>query len=268
MRIKEWITAFERVVPLMLQEEWDRCGLQIGRTDRELTGVILAMDVTDAVMNAAIERGCNLILTHHPMLFRGVRRISDADVPNVQRIMSALEHGLCVYSAHTNLDAVDGGVNSVLAERLNLTELSALAAYPESDARRAYSTGMGRIGWTPEVTLDTFAKQVKSALGLTHCLVYGDGTQPVKRVAVLGGSGMDYAQDALRCGADVLVTADIKYHDALDALEQGLMLIDAGHYGTEAPVLHVLEAMSLSITGDGCRHHIIEQVSTMLRRSL
>lgn len=243
MKITDWIIGWEKLVPTDFQEEWDNCGLQLGRTDRDLTGIVVSLDLTDQVLEEAIDRSANLIVCHHPLLFKPVRRIAESD-PTGRLILRAIESGITVYAAHTNLDAVRGGVNQVLAEKCGLSSIrplhSPLPGQPMDDLYQ----GIGLVGYIEASGLGAYADRLKQALDLDHVLVYGDPDRKLEKVAVVGGAGMDFVQAALEKNCDLLITGDIKYHEAMEALDRGLSLIDPGHYASEQPVLDRISSWS------------------------
>lgn len=235
MKISEWIFAWENRIPLFLQEEWDNCGLQAGRTSNECTGIVFALDLFYDVIDECEKQNANLIVTHHPAVFVPLKSVTDQTYTG-EMILKCIEKDISVYSSHTNLDWVNGGVNDVITDLLNLSDVSALRKF-EDDKLLKYSIGEGRIGKIEKTTLSEFAKNIKNVFDAPNIIFYGDENKKIEKVAVLGGSGMDFAEDALKSGADVLVTADIKYHGACDYVEKGLTLIDIGHYWSEFPVM-------------------------------
>ncbi|MBR6376824.1 MAG: Nif3-like dinuclear metal center hexameric protein [Oscillospiraceae bacterium] len=222
-----WTLAPER-----FRMDWDNVGLLLGRKNAPVGGVLVALDATAAVAAEAERLGCQLVLTHHPVIFRGDKHITDAD-PLTELHLIYLEKGIAVISMHTNLDCAPGGVNDVLAERLGLHNFSVL-----EDGETA---GLLRMGEVPETELPAFAAFVKERLDCPG-LRYVDGGKPVRKVAVGGGGCGEFASRALAAGCDTFVTADIKYHDFCDAATLGLNLIDAGHFETEVPVCDALAA--------------------------
>ncbi len=249
MKINEWIAQWERSVPLSLQESWDHSGKQIGRFDQELRGIVLSLDLTEAAVEAARQCGANLIFTHHPPFFYPVFQLTDAQ--RVHRLLlGAVEEGIAVYSSHTPLDKIGWGVNGCLGELLGLTEIQCLektgidfegaaceapsAAAPDAGQR---TQELGVVGTIGEQTLEAFAALVKERLAAPHILFYGNRDTVLHRVGIVGGAGMDYAGEAIERGCQAFLTADIKYHEALEALERGIVLVDAGHYWSEQPVM-------------------------------
>lgn len=228
MKHRDIFTYLDTIAPLATQEAWDRSGLMLGSLDDETTGILVTLDLTKETLIAAVDAGANLIVTHHPVIFEPLASI-DRETAKGDLIARALIEGITVLSWHTNYDKAEGGVNDVLVERLGLT-----------DARELGEDAIGRVGTVPETTAEAFADTVRRALALPHVTLYGDSEMPVRRVALVGGSGMDYVASARESGADLFVTGDIRYHNAQDALDKGLVLIDATHDGTENPAMEAL----------------------------
>ncbi len=244
MKIKDWIQAWEKRVPTSLQEDWDNSGLQAGRVDRDLSGIVFSLDVTQEAINTAKENGANLLVTHHPILFTGAKEISERRKATAY-ILECIEEGITIYAAHTNFDKVAGGVNDVLADLCGLEDIEPLEASVD-DINQDGS--LGRLGTVAKTTLDAYGDWLKERIALDHLLIYGDSAKEISKVAVVGGSGASYADLALEKGADLLITGDVKYHDAVDAVEAGLALIDLGHYESEKPALDVMAAWTREIS--------------------
>ncbi len=225
--IRDIFTALCGIAPLELQMEFDNAGFQIGRTEREVHRVLLALDATDAVVEEAEELGAELIVTHHPLLFSPLRSLTDLD-PVQRRALTLAEKGIGLISMHTNLDIAEGGVNDVL--------IRLIGAEPEE----ALDEGCGRIGTLPQtMELSAFLKVCKQCLHVP-ALRFADGGKAVRRIAVMGGAGAGSLECAVKAGCDTYVTADIKYHQFQHAAELGLNLIDADHFYTENPVISAL----------------------------
>ena len=231
------MNALERIAPRHLAEDWDNTGLLVGSYAQKVERILVALDVDDTVVAEAIERSADMIVAHHPAIFRGMKQLR-TDLPLGRRLAALLTHGIAVAAAHTNLDITRGGVNDVLAARLGLEKLSTFITTAQADGS---AESLGRIGTLPApVAIDDFAHRVCTRLGVSHVRLVRAADRPVRRVAVVGGAGAEFIDDAVRRGADVYVTGDVKYHDAQRAVEQGMHIIDAGHFGTESPVLPVL----------------------------
>lgn len=263
MKISEWISAWENKIPLFLQEKWDNCGVQAGRTSNECTGIVFALDLFDDVIDECEKLNANLIVTHHPAIFTSIKSVADNTYTG-DMILKCAEKGITVYSSHTNLDWVNGGVNDVIANLLNLSDISALISF-ENDERLKYSVGKGRIGVVKKTALLEFAKHIKAVFNAPNIIFYGDGSEEIQKVAVLGGSGMDFAEEALISGANVFVTADIKYHDACSYVGRGLALIDIGHYWSEFPAMKTAFEISERIA-PGLNKKIIQNRFYRLRK--
>lgn len=247
MRITDWVEAFERRVPPALQESWDHTGKQCGRFDRELTGVVCALDLTREALEVAQDKGANLIVTHHPALFRGVY-VLDESLEGQDVVMRAIESGIAVYASHTALDTVDGGVNDVMADRAGLVDVQPLRPRPEEDALIVHARSMmGTWGRHVSTTLAAYAAELKKAFVAESVVYYGEPKTPVETVGCLGGAGMDAVVDAKRLALDVLLTGDVRYHEAQEAVRAGVCVIDLGHYASEFPVLSRVAEWSRAI---------------------
>ncbi len=229
--LRDVMEALEAFAPLAWQEEWDNSGLQVGESHQPVRAVLLTLDVTESSIDQALEQGCDLIVSHHPLLFRGIRQVTDATP--VERIVArALRRGIAIYSCHTNIDNAPGGVNVRLAERLGIRPEGPLvpsAHHPQ--------VGAGRIGTLEEpLPLEAFLERTARLLGV-GCLRHAGGGGLVRRVALCGGSGSEFIDTACR-QADLYLTADLKYHDFQRAAPD-FALVDAGHYETEQQVLEI-----------------------------
>lgn len=226
--VNEVVELLDELMPPRLAEEWDNVGLMIGRRGKSVRKILLALDLTKDVVEQAVTKNIDLIVTHHPAVFKKLRSIVDNDWQQ-DLLLTLAEKGIAVYSAHTNLDCVSTGVNDVLAQLLKLQDVDVLDG----------SNGLGRVGDVAPCNLSEFAQYVKQVLKAGY-VVIGDAHKPVRRVAVCGGAGSDLIDVALDKGADTLVTGDVKYHSAQQAVFSGLNIIDAGHQPTELPVLDKL----------------------------
>ena len=226
--VNDLVALLEELMPSNLAEDWDNVGLMLGRRGKTVKKILLALDLTKEVVEQAISQKADLIVTHHPAIFKKLKRVVDNDWQQ-DLLLTLAENGIAVYSAHTNLDCVSTGVNDVLAKLLKLEDTDVLDD----------SNGLGRIGVVEEMALADYAQLVKASLKADYVIV-GDAGKPVHKVAVCGGAGSDLIDIALAKGADTLVTGDVKYHSAQQAVFSGLNIIDAGHQPTELPVLDKL----------------------------
>ena len=226
--VNDLVELLEELMPSNLAEDWDNVGLMLGRKGKIVKKILLALDLSKEVVEQAVAQKIDLIITHHPAIFKKLKRVVDNDWQQ-DLLLTLAENGIAVYSAHTNLDCVSTGVNDVLAKFLKLENTEVLDD----------SNGLGRIGVVEETSLMEYAQVVKTALKADYVVV-GDAGKQVHKVAVCGGAGSDLIDLALAKGADTLVTGDVKYHSAQQAVFSGLNIIDAGHQPTELPVLEKL----------------------------
>jgi len=237
--VNDIVRYLDGVAPFSMQMDFDNAGFLVGRGERPVSRVLIALDITEEGVEEAAALGAELIVSHHPVIFHPARSITDADP--VGRVLLALtERKIAAVCAHTNLDAVAGGVNDALAQRLGLTQIEQLCQAGTDSIGRPY--GIGRVGMREGIAeyLPAFARYVKEALG-ANGLRYMDARRPVRRVAVGDGACGDMLADAFQMGCDTFVTSDVKYNVFLDAKAMGVNLIDAGHYPTENVVCPVLE---------------------------
>lgn len=230
-------TFLQEKAPFSLQESFDNAGFLVGREDASVSKVLVALDITEQVVQEAAEQGAQLIVAHHPVIFGGVTSVTDRTVTG-RILLSLMENGIAAICAHTNLDAVEGGVNDALALRLGLTDIGQLRQAGVDGQGRPY--GIGRVGLVPEQPLYDFAMAVKRLLGANGIRLV-DGGKPVRMVSVGGGACADLMSDALAQGCDTFVTSDVKYHQFLEARALELNLVDAGHFPTEDVVCPVLQ---------------------------
>ena len=230
------LNALERFAPLPLQESWDNAGLQLGLTETEVSGVLLCLDVNERIVDEAIERGCNLIVSHHPLLFRGLKTISD--LTDVQRTtMRAIQQGITVVSMHTNMDNARGGVNFRIAEKLRLENVKFLAQKTVD----GIEAGSGVVGELLEPqAADDFIIAVKKAFGVECAMCNELLRRPIKRVAICGGAGDFLLDEAVNSQADAFITGEMHYHQYF-GYEQKLQICVIGHYQSEQYTAEIFE---------------------------
>ena len=228
MKIKEVLSALEKFAPLPLQESWDNAGLQVGLTEAEVSGALLCLDVTEEVIDEAVAKGCNLVVSHHPLLFRGLKTISD--LTDVQRtVRKAIQQDICVVSMHTNMDNAKGGVNFRIAQKLGLQEVQFFAA----KQLNGLEAGSGTIGELPEpLAADDFVLRVKKTFGVECAMCNELLRRPVRKVAICGGAGDFLLDEALKSGADAFITGEMHYHQYF-GYEQRIQICVIGHYQSE-----------------------------------
>lgn len=227
VRIKDIVQIMENIAPLDLAEDWDNVGLLIGDRVKEVSSILVTLDVTGAVVKEAIEYGVDMIISHHPVIFEPKTSIGQS-VEDKNIIYPLIENKIAVYSAHTNLDKAIGGVDDTLSRLLGLEEPGCLDC----------KTGLGRVGsLNKKTSAEEYARKVAEVLAAGDLYIIGDRAKVVERVASCAGSGGDFVRQAAEAGADVFVTGEIKYHETLFALELGMPVIAPGHYETEAPAM-------------------------------
>jgi dinuclear metal center YbgI/SA1388 family protein len=225
----------ETLAPRSMKMDWDNVGLLCGSRSTPVTKVLVALDPFEHVCKEAAQWGAEVIVTHHPLIFRPLPSITD-ETSISRGLMTLIKHDISAINAHTNLDQAPGGVNDVLAKKLALVNVEVLNPCGEAGGE---PWGLLRMGEVPEQPLDAFLNRVKKLLGCEG-LRYVDGGKPVRKVAVGGGACGDGWREALDAGCDTFVTSDIKYNQFWDARDFGLNLIDAGHFHTENPAVSVL----------------------------
>ena len=234
MKAKQVFDALEQYAPLPLQDSYDNAGLQIGLTEeQEVTGALLCLDVTEAVIDEAERMGCNVIVAHHPLLFRGLKSITGQSY--VERcVIKAIQKGIGIYAAHTNLDNAEGGVNYRIAEKLGLKNLSFL------DAKPGMAAGAGVVGELPMAEDEQdFLHRVKMLFGIQcirHNQICG---RKIRRVALCGGAGGFLLPNAIAQGADAFLTGEMRYHDYFGH-EGELLIAEMGHYESEQYTVDLL----------------------------
>lgn len=232
MRCRELIKELNRLAPESMACDWDNPGLLAGRMDKEVKRVFLALDATDEAVEQAIVWGADLLLTHHPLIFRAVKKVNDQDLVG-RRLVKLLQADICYYAMHTNFDAAPGCMADLAAERLGMIPEGPLEMMGEQDGT---CYGIGKVGTLPApMTLRELANLVKERFGLSFVTGYGAGRGEtlVSRIAVSPGSGGSMIGFAREAGAQVLITGDIGHHPGIDAAADGLVILDAGHYGLE-----------------------------------
>lgn len=348
VKCRDIIAKLEQLAPSYLAEDWDNIGLLVGSPEQTIHKVIVTLDIDSEVISEAIAVGADMIITHHPLIFKGISHIR-TDLPLGSMLSALIKHGIAVYAAHTNLDSAPRGVNDVLARKFNLLDVAPLttvyqetlhklavfvpvthvekvrmamaeagaghignyshctfqtqgigtflplagttpfigeqgkleyveeyrletivaksrrseviaamlAAHPYEEVaydefvlkNSGFRHGLGRVGrLTESIPLEEFMKKVKTALHIDTIKVAGPANAIISTVAVCGGSGASLIETASKAGADVLVTGDVKYHDAQQAIAEGMVVIDAGHFATEQPVVdNVVRYLTLCI---------------------
>lgn len=234
MKIKDITDVIERFAPLAYQESYDNAGLIVGRPDDEVRQALLAVDVTDEVLDEAEREGCDLVITHHPIVFHPLKRFNSADM--VQRCVErAIRRGIALYACHTNLDSAPGGMSWRLAALLGIGELSVLQP-SEGDPR----AGFGVVGELPEpLPTVEFMRRIQQRLGVKVVRHSDLVSEQVRRIALCTGAGASLMADARRAGADLYVTADLKYNDFMFP-DGEFVVADIGHFESEYCAIELL----------------------------
>lgn len=233
MKCRQIIDMLEKLAPHYYAENWDNCGLSYGDIEIDVDRILVALEPTREVINQAIDIKANMIITHHPMIFSPIKTVAFDKVLG-KKITDLAKNDIVTYSMHTNMDVVV--MASVAADKLGLKGVTRLevttANVKDSDA--ATSIGLGSVGELDNtLSLEKCAELVKESFGIDRLRVVGDLQHNINRIAILPGSGKSYIKKAIKEKADVLITGDIDYHSAVDALEEGICIIDAGHFDTE-----------------------------------
>lgn len=240
MQCSKILRQLECLAPKEYACDWDNPGLLAGRLDKDVKKVLVALDVTDEVVEQAVTSQTDLLLTHHPLIFKALKQVNDQDFIS-GRILKLIQADISYYAAHTNFDAAPGGMADLAARRLELAAESPLEVVGEQDG---LPFGIGKIGLLPEpVSLKRLGEIVKERFGLPFVTIYGLGAVrgQVSRIAVSPGSGRSMITPALLAGVQVLITGDIGHHEGIDAVANQLAVIDAGHYGLEHIFIEFME---------------------------
>jgi dinuclear metal center YbgI/SA1388 family protein len=245
MKIGELVNELNKRIPLNLAESWDNPGIIVGDFNSELTGAVVSLDYHEKVYAFAKEKNINFIFTHHPLIFNSLKKIDTSNFIG-KTLFELIRNDISLYAAHTNLDSMPGGVNDVLADKLGLINTFPIEKIIWDGSGEA---GMGRIGELERpIKLIKFSEKIKEILKIDIIQVTGDKNQIVKKIAVCGGSGGRIASKAADLGCQVLVTGDVGYHSAQDALRAGISVIDATHYATEVIILDKMKEILEEIT--------------------
>ena len=211
-------------------------GLLAGRRDKEVKKILLALDATDEVVEQAAEGAYDMLITHHPMIFGAIKRVTDEDMVG-RRLLSLIRSDISYYAMHTNFDAAPGCMADLAAERLSLKDTEPLEAMGDMEINgNSVAYGIGKTGNLAEkLTVKALAEKVKQAFDLPFVLVYGEELMDmeVEKVALCPGAGGSVIEEAIHAGAKALVTGDISHHQGIDAAARNMAVIDAGHYGME-----------------------------------
>ena len=239
MILQDIINIIESVAPLSYQETWDNSGLQVGDRNAEVKKALLTVDVTESVVDEAISLGYDLIVSHHPLLFRGLKQLTGS-TPQERCVEKAIRHGIAIYSAHTSMDSYLHGVSGRMAEKLGIANYRVLIPSAQDT-----KVGLGVIGELMEaVDNEAFVSKVAQVFGEPGAaLRWVEGSKKqVKRVALCGGAGAEFLEEAIAQGADAFVSADFKYHE-LQSADQRITVIDMDHWVSEHFTREIFEEL-------------------------
>lgn len=235
-QLNDILNMLDGIAPFSMAEEWDNPGFQVGFLSDEVKKVLVSLDPTIKALKKAGEREAQLLLTHHPLIFKGLTTINPDSYPG-DVISEALKSRISVVAAHTNLDMAKGGINDILASMIGLQDVEALLV---KEGVNDKLDGLGRVGNLPKpISLTALAGAVMDVAGSAGLMIMGAADREIRKVAILGGSGGAELSHASEKGADLYITGDIKHHEALLAQSLGLALIDAGHFNMERAAMHV-----------------------------
>ncbi len=235
--LTELLKGLNQIAPFALAESWDNVGLLIGDPGREVVSLLVGLDPSLSLLNEAIDRGIDTIVTHHPCIFRPLSAVN-LTTPGGLFLERALAHKVNVIACHTNFDSAEAGVSDVLADLLGVEVVRPLRVANGSENSK---TGLGRIGMYPSpLSFTDFLQRVFQTVASENVQMAGIPPAKIKTVALCGGSGSDLAEEAFKQDADIYISAEIKHSTAVWAADTGFCVIDATHYGTEKPAMFLL----------------------------
>jgi dinuclear metal center YbgI/SA1388 family protein len=247
VRVEDIACLLEQIAPARLAQAWDNCGLQVGSFRWEVKKIWVALDPLDKVIEDAGQSDVDMVITHHPLIFKGLKRV-EVESTEGKAIASAINHRIAVYSAHTNLDSAVGGINDVLAQKIGLCNLQPMimpscSSGSDEASGDSVMAGIGRIGnLLKPLTAKRLIGEIKRSFGIQHVKAAGNIDRIIHRAAVCSGSGGSLMDTFLSSDADVFITGDLRYHDARAVEDAGRVFIDIGHFASEHIILDALTA--------------------------
>jgi dinuclear metal center YbgI/SA1388 family protein len=237
LKVRDIQRIMEEYAPVCLKEDYDNVGLMIGDIEAEVTSILVALDCTMQVIDEAIEKGCSLILTHHPLLFVKPRTITSETLKG-RKILKIIRNNISLYSSHTNLDSVKDGINDLAVQLLEFNDYKVDIIEKAKIVQYEDDCGIGRlITLKNEISLNELCMRVKKAFDLKVIRYSGDKNKTIRKIAIINGSGEDFFGISKKLGADCIITGDTSYHFVSDISEEGVCIIDAGHFNTEWPAV-------------------------------
>ncbi|OPJ59443.1 Nif3-like dinuclear metal center hexameric protein [Clostridium oryzae] len=235
IKLKKLIEVIENIAPLSLAEDYDNVGLMIGNEEADVSSALITLDCTLDVIQEAIDKKVDLIISHHPLLFVKPKNVTENSLQG-KKMIKLIKNNINVYASHTNLDCVAGGLNDIIVKLLGFTDSIILEKSPLQHVYK--NSGIGRLVKLDEsVDLFTLCELVKNRLGCPKIRCVGEMQWSINKIAIINGSGEDYFHIAVKEGADCIISGDSTYHYASDMYEEQVALIDAGHFGTEWPAM-------------------------------
>ncbi|MGL4732892.1 MAG: Nif3-like dinuclear metal center hexameric protein [Fusobacteriaceae bacterium] len=239
MILEKIISEIERCYPRKNAEKWDNVGLLIGDRKREIKKIILALDADMETIDYAIEEKADLLITHHPFIFNPIKDIN-TDTLLGEKIIKSIKKDLAIYSIHTNIDSSFQGLNEYILSKIGVEKFKILDEKTEDN-----KIGIGRYYKTDkEYRVEEYIELIKEKLDLDKVILYSEDSEhlkPIKKIALINGAGISYWKKARFFGCDTIITGDVKYHEALDAIEAGMKVIDLGHYESEKLFFELME---------------------------
>lgn len=255
--VRDMCSILEAIAPKTLSDSYDNVGLMVGNLEKSVSSILVALDCTLEVIEEAKDKKCNFILTHHPLLFHKPSSITSETLLG-KKIIKLITNDINLYSSHTNLDAVSGGINDALTKLLGYTNCKVLQVTHAEEFTNS-NAGIGRIvKLEKQQTLESLLMEVKSKLKIKKLRYIGDESMPITTIAIVNGSGSDYLELCKKQGADCVITGDITYHYASDYNESKMAIIDAGHFATEwFPLVEVSKQIGVEMAKLGYKNNIL-----------
>lgn len=234
MKLRDLINEIEAKYPLLLQYEWDNSGLNVGDENGDINSILLTLEVTEEVIDEAISKNIDLIISHHPFLFSKLNKLNNSDLKG-RMIYKLIRNNISVYCMHTNLDIAYDGLNDYFLRLLNI-EKSSILCYEgtHNDYLDNIPYGLGRISiFDKHTTVGEVFSILKNVLPTNDIRIIGNPDDIVTKFSVVTGSGAEFFSESYKNGCNLLITGDVKYHQAVDSIALGVNIIDCGHYGSE-----------------------------------
>lgn len=242
MKAYEIAELMETLSPVRYACDWDNVGMHVGRRDNEIKKILVTLDISDEAVDKAVAIKADMIISHHPLIFKGIKKVNESDIVG-RRILTMAENHINCYCMHTNFDCV-GGMAELAADRIGLQDCIVLEEVCEGD-------GIGRVGFLKhDMSVKELCSMVKEQFSLDKVALYGNEDEIVKKVAICPGSGKDEIELALLKGAKAIITGDVSYHYGIDSVAKGINVIDAGHYGIEHIFIDKIKSYLIENTKD------------------